>query len=334
MFLEEVIEPIVVYQKDLDLERLPDWKPILAELPIGCGVKGGVARKILKVITGLGNRHPDFVAEKNGDGDLDILVAIPSITPAIRLEIRERLAGVKIGGVELHPKDIEVSDNLTRYFLTRDVTMNEVIAYKVSDSNVVLLYTEIAQRDVYAGVVRPAIHCLHTIFTQNWFLDHAGKVVIAPKPLSRCILRYLKGHGVTYGIDSDTWSYYQTVSRLEPRDLFRIVRHFVDDNQKFDRCIQHLSDLDLIGHGVDGNALWGHCLFETNQKLATHEHRLSFGEPDAKKVEDWIGLKEREYQEWQRRRSTLISVGHNVDPDVTAKVLLPQGFEVYPSFFI
>lgn len=325
--------PVEVQMVELQLDLLPDWRSILDAVPVGCGIKGGVARKILKVIAGLKRHHADFAAELNGDGDLDVLVAVPQVTPQLRLDIRHTMTGQRFGNMILGAKDIEVCDDLARYFRTRDITMNEALAFRVSESSIVLLYTEEARHDVSQGVIRPSIHCLHSGFMQNWEYGSRGLPVISPKPLARCIIRYLKGHGLHYEVDGYTWTHYRQDSVLDPRNLFRVLRHFVDDGSKFADCMQHLTDLGLIAPGTNGNVLWGDCMKAVNDQLALYGQRLTFGEPSAEAIERWMELKERQYQEWLSRRRTLTAIGQAVEPDQEAAVYLPSGWENFPVFY-
>lgn len=333
MNLQDIQCPVWVQSRVLNLNLLPDWRSILEQLPVGCGIKGGVARKILKVISGLKRKHADFAAEFNGNGDIDVLVAVTNVSPDIRFSIRQHFAGMTFGEMVLQAKDIEVSDSLEHYFLTRDVTINEALAFRHDPSTVILYFTEQAHVDVNKGFISPAVHCLHTGFMQNWQWDNYGNVIIAPKLLSRCILRWLKGHGLVYGISNETWHYYREIQPLTPRHLFRIFRHFVDDDEAFKRSAQHLADLGLIDRTVDLNRLWGTCLFETNEALAQQGRRLTLCEPDAEQIEAWISHKEDEYEHWLYERQTKQALQITVEPEFRAEVVLPDGLQNFPAFF-
>lgn len=332
MNVDDIARPVIVRAVELDPNRLPSWEPVLADLPVGCGIKGGLARKILKVISGLKYHHPDLASELNGDGDLDILVAVGQVTVKNRLAVRQAMSGQKMGDMEIEPKDIEVSDDIARYFRTRDVTMNEALVFRLSPDAVFLLFTEDAQRDVSEGIIRPAVHCLHSVFTQIWMFDQAGNAVLTPKVLVRCILRYLKGHGVSYGIDHDTWSYYHN-NPLSPRDHFRLLRFYADDDERFSSCIEHLKAIGLVAEDVDANYLWGDCLYEVNMALARHGRRLTFAEPTAEQIESWIATKEHEYAQWLIRRQAIQAIGSLVEPDIQAEVVLPQNWGNFPVIY-
>lgn len=317
---------VVVNEAEIAVERLPTWSDLLNDLPIGAGVKGGIARKILKVIAGLNSQHTDMVAELNGDGDVDILVAVGKVSPELSRQLRHQFTGKTLGDMVVEPKDIEVNDNLARYFLTRDVTMNEALVMRVSHDRWVMYYTEQAMQDVKDGVIRPSTHCLHTGFAQNWFWDEKLEgPILAAKPLARCLIRYLKGHGVAYGIDAKTWHYYQYCSPLPPEKLFLVLKAFMHDDEKFHRCVQHLKDIGLVAPATDANHLWGEAFFAMNQKLAMYGRRLTFTEPDADQIEDWIQSKREQYRRWQERRASLQAIGRWVEDDGVAEVILPPG---------
>lgn len=330
MDVQDVLRPVLVRSVKLDLARLPSWQPVLRDLPVGCGIKGGIARKILKVIVGLNGGHPDFVAELNGEGDLDILVAVRRLVPSRRLELRQVFTGRQFGMMRVEAKDVEVCDDLARYFRTRDVTMNEVLVFRLDADTVELLFTEEATRDVASGTVRPAIHCLHTGFHQTWMYNTYSQPIVAPRLLVRTILRFLKGHGVTYAVDPETWTYYREVGPLGARELFRLLRHWADDDEKFVRAVNHLKDLNLLAGETDGNRLWGECLLAMNEALARYGRRLTFAEPTALEIENWIASKEGDYQRWLERRATQTAVGITVEPDLTAEVKLPIGWHNFP----
>ena len=324
-------EPVFVQSKELDLGCLPDWSAILEDMPVGVGVKGGIARKILKVISGLNGEHPDFAAEMDGNGDIDIVVAVPRVSADLRLAIRQHFTGMKFGEMQVMAKDIEVSDNLERYFRVRDVTMNEVLAFRVSHNTVMLYFTATAQQDIKGGLISPSIHCLHTKFGQVWRYDERGRFVIC-QSFDRCLIRWLKGHGLYYGIPMSTWDHYRE-RKLGLRSIFRIFKNFVGDEQKFRLCHRHLAELGLIARDSDPNLLWGSAMFNLNARLAKFGKRLSFVEPDAKQIEDWILRKEQEFCDWQFDRSTRVAMGMEVEPDTEAQVFLPDGLKNFPAFY-
>lgn len=293
---------------------------MLLELPVGFGIKGGVARKVLKVLAGGGYVDPAFAAEMNGGGDVDILVAVPSASATTRRYVRSSLSRTTLGGMVIEPKDIEVCYDLEHYFLTRDITLNEALLFRWSPRDVVLLYSEQAWTDAVSSTIRPSVHCVHNGFSQVWFVDGHNNTVITPKPLARCILRYLKGHGVQYDIPPSTWTYYREVAPLTYDRLFLILKAFVEDDEKMRTCVAHLEELGLLEPGMDMNHLWGACVFAMNTRLARVGRRLTFSEPGVDAIERWIDHKREEYEAW-------CGEGHE---NRKAEVHLPVGWSSFP----
>lgn len=64
------------------------------------GIKGGIARKLLKHLYG--------TPEPPGSFDIDVLVFIDQYTPTDRKAARELVTGMRLGGLVLEAKDVEV----------------------------------------------------------------------------------------------------------------------------------------------------------------------------------------------------------------------------------
>lgn len=334
MNANEVSKPITVSSMVLDPQRLPDWQRVIADIPVGTGLKGGLARKILKVISGLNRHDEDFVSEMNGDGDIDVLVAVPKVTPALRRELREKFAGQMFGGMVVEPKDVEVSDNLSHYFRSRDVTMNEALVFRASEDEVLLFYTDQAAVDIVDGAIRPAIHTLHNGFKQVWQFGSHDEVIPTPAALSRSIIRLLKGHGTHYAIEQAVWQHYNwQTNPFELRDLFRIFKSFKDDGDKYYTAFRHVVELGLISDDTCPFDLWADMVSDTVRRLARHGHRFTFTEPNVNQIEAWVDRKADEYFDWQMKRTTLASIGQFLEPDYAADVYLPGGVDNYPAFF-
>jgi hypothetical protein len=317
---------------ELDLSRLPSWQAVLEDLPVGVGIKGGTARKILKVCAGIPSHVPHMQAELFDDGDIDLLIAVAEQTAELRAQLRKQFSGRSFGSMVVEPKDIEVSDSLTKYFHNRDVTMNEVLVFRASRTSWLLYYTTDALQDVRDGIIRPSQRCLHTGYALNYQIDPETETeIVAPKPFSRCLIRFLKGHGSLYGIGDTTWHYYQERRRLSPRELFRTLKVFVRDDVAFDRCIRHLKTLKLIDGSVEGNYLWGEAMQATNEALARFGRRLTFAEPTADEIERWIGHKMEEYARWKEERAALCAMGQWVEDDTPATITFPFGESEYPA---
>jgi hypothetical protein len=75
---------------------------------------------------------------------------------------------------------------------------------------VLLFYTRQALQDVRAGLIRPSVHVLRTKLATYWAADpDTGEPYTAPAYVTRCVIRYLKGHGGDYALDAATWRHYR-----------------------------------------------------------------------------------------------------------------------------
>lgn len=333
--VEEIQRPVKVGSIVIDLDRLPSWKDILVQLPVGTGIKGGVARKVLKVLCGLKWEHPDFRDEMTDDNDLDIVIAVNRVTPELRLHLRKEFEGRSLGDLTLEAEDIEVTDNMKWYFLTRDITMNECLLFKVSQLKFRLYYSEQAVEDTPQGIIRPSTHCLHNGYSQVWFLWR-GEPVVGDHNLARAIVRMVKGHGRVYGIDAHTFQCYRKKG-MPDIALWRILRPFHTDKEKYLEAVMHLEELRLIPRlktDVQRLELWGQVFSAINTGLARRGKLLNPVSPDAKAVEDWIAYKEEMFRRWQIRRKIRQALGRRVTPDFRAEVRLPKGLESFPSFYV
>ncbi|MDP1884030.1 MAG: hypothetical protein Q8L10_01560 [Candidatus Moranbacteria bacterium] len=331
--LQDVAKNVLVYSMEINPEKLPTWKDMLLALSSGTGIKGGIARKIAKVLFGLKpSQHSHLAAELNGEGDIDILIAVQKCNPEIRKELRCVFTGTKFNELILSPKDIEVSDSLKNYFLTRDITMNEVLIFRSHDK-FLLFYTQDAINDIRTGVIRPSIHCLHTGFLQVWQYDKYKNKVISPKLLTRCIIRRLKKHGLCYGINEATWTFYRNRG-LDSRDIFRLFKDFTNDDEKFNNCFWHLVELGLLKPETNPNMLWGDAIREVNTGLANHDSRISFGNPSVEVIERWIEQKMVEFDKWKMWRKSRINSGLQVEEDASAEVtFINQSHDEFPSLY-
>ena len=73
------------------------------------GIKGGVARKVLKIVLGVPLDAPHMKNEISGDYDIDIIVLVKHVTKELTSHIRKELTGTSIGGMIIEAKDIEVN---------------------------------------------------------------------------------------------------------------------------------------------------------------------------------------------------------------------------------
>lgn len=338
MYLTEaaIRQAVVVRSMIIDSEKLPDWEKALQGLPCGTGIKGGVARKILKVLCGRNHNHEDFKNEMNGDGDLDVLIAVSEIDPGVRLGLRRKFAGKKIGDLLLEAKDIEVADSLSWYFLTRDITMNECLLFREKQDLLVLYFSHQGQLDILDSIIRPSVHLLHNGFSQVWKYWQ-GQPVVGSQNFVRSIVRYLKGHGLRYAIDEHTFNYYHYRNRgLKAVDLWRILRPFHKEQEKYLRAARYLEQNGLIAplkNDIERRKLWGKVMLGINDALAERGKLLTLADPNAEVIEEWIDYKSQQWEQWQTERQDRIARGIMVTPDIKAEVILPEGVNNFPIFF-
>ena len=239
-----VCDPVVVRAEPLDLAWAASVAPALAatvaDCPVGVGFKGGIARKLLK--------HRFGTPEPGGKFDVDVCVVLPSgASAAARRRAKQAIVGSRLGEFILEAQDCEVegADELLDYFVTRDVTLNEVLLIRVSPENVMLLYTDAAAEDAARGVVRPSVHARAVPYTFVWDVDGRGRPYVVPRPIARSIIRRLKGHGSAYAFDPQTVAHYKK-ARLGDASLFQILRPFHDNDAKFLAALDHLVGLGFV----------------------------------------------------------------------------------------
>lgn len=338
MYLSEdtIRQAVVVRSMAINPERLPDWEGTLLELPPGTGIKGGIARKILKVLCGRNYNHEDFRNEMNGDSDLDLLIAVSKADPTLRLELRRKFAGKKIGDLLLEAKDIEVADNFSWYFLTRDVTMNECLLFRENQDLFVLYFSEQGQLDIFDSVIRPSVHLLYNGFSPVWKYWQ-GLPVVGSQNFIRSIARYLKGHGLKYAIDEHTFGYYHYRNRgLKSVDLWRVLRPFHKEAERYLRAVKYLEHNNLIAplkNDIERRKLWGRVMLGINDALAERGKLLNLADPTPEVVEEWIDYKRQQWEQWWTERQDRIARGITVTPDIQAEVHLPEGVNSFPILF-
>ncbi len=115
------------------------------------GIKGGIARKTMKLLLGVPREAPYMQSEIGGDYDLDIVVVVDKATKDVINHVRKTLNGKTLAGMVLEAKDIEVVDEFYNYFRTRDVTQNEVLLFRESEDSATLYFTKEAREDCYYG---------------------------------------------------------------------------------------------------------------------------------------------------------------------------------------
>ncbi|GAX84702.1 hypothetical protein CEUSTIGMA_g12124.t1 [Chlamydomonas eustigma] len=291
---DQVQLPVEVLCEPLDMEWMWSAVPVYAEfvsdLPVGMGIKGGIARKLLKEMYG--------VPEPPGSFDIDVLLFVDVYSVEKRRAAREIVTGMKLGGLVLEPQDVEVLSKqwLTEYFITRDVTMNEVLILKVAPTTTLFLYTRDALRDVQANIIRPSVHCLSSEFALAWEIEDNGTPYAAPQQICRSLVRYLKGHGSDYAFDAATWAHYRRV-KLTKTQLFKVLKPFHDSDEKMLGAVDHLVSIGFLSReevrkagGV--NLFWGLLLQEINTVVSKNGSRMILKELDPDAVERWVEMKQ------------------------------------------
>eukprot|EP00191_Tetraselmis_sp_GSL018_P005803 CAMPEP_0177609924 /NCGR_PEP_ID=MMETSP0419_2-20121207/19428_1 /TAXON_ID=582737 /ORGANISM="Tetraselmis sp., Strain GSL018" /LENGTH=1354 /DNA_ID=CAMNT_0019105041 /DNA_START=352 /DNA_END=4413 /DNA_ORIENTATION=- len=312
-----VSAPLKVEAQRLDIQQLgrdmPELAPIIADLPIGMGIKGGVARKIVKAQEG--------GVEPAGSFDIDVIVVTDrEVTAEFSHELRERVTGTVCGGLRIEAQDVEVRarDSLRDYFITRDVTQNEVLLIKTGDDEAMLLASEQCREDCRLGRATPSVHGLTSGLTMVWDVDEDGKCFVAEHIMCRTIIRLLKGHANEYSVDAGTWAHYRATG-LSAVGLFKILKHFHDDDHQFQAAIDHLVQIGLLSrmtiHQAGGaNALWGQLIQEVNRACSRFGGRLKFTDLDPEAVERWIAQKKAKLGDklvsntWRAKRIGFIPV--------------------------
>lgn len=101
-----VHRPVVIKAHPLDVPALREDNEILAsyvdDLPVGMGIKGGIARKLVKWLSGK--------EEPAGSYDIDVIVLVDEaeLTPERSLELRGQVTGTRCGDLVLEAQDVEI----------------------------------------------------------------------------------------------------------------------------------------------------------------------------------------------------------------------------------
>jgi hypothetical protein len=249
------------------------------------GIKGGFAREMLKVALKIADTH---LVDKISDLDL-VVFEEPQPTREERIARRDYYAST-IENVD--PKDLEFLDSgergLVHYFLTRDVTMNEVIVFCDEDS-FRILYTPICAVDLQDRVIRPSVHCAHSGLDSVW-VKHNGKVVIHPNIVRRCIYRRIKGDGERY--DFDLLSMADSRELFSVDLLFKLSKRFMDDARLFQKCCDV-----LVEFGFDPQSVQEVIALSAMQKKKPKVDLTS------SRIEDMLEAMKESYDQWSAAHS-------------------------------
>ena len=307
----DVSVPVNVRCEPFDVRRWAEVAPalaaVVADLPVGVGLKGGVARKLLK------HRFGARI-EPAGSFDVDVAVMLPdtlAASPAAARAAKEALVGTRLGDLTLEAQDCEVDSisDFVEYFCSRDVTLNEVLLLRVSkavngsggkgggdSSGVLLFFTDAAACDAADDVVRPSVHCRAAAYTFVWDVDSRGRRFVAARPVARSVIRLLKGHGSSYAFDADTLAHWRRVGGLPPSACFQILRPFATNDAKYKKALDHLLKMGFVSRKVvrragGPNGYWGYLLKSINQGAARAGGRLTLADLDVSAVETWAERK-------------------------------------------
>jgi hypothetical protein len=65
------------------------------------------------------------------------------------------------------------------------------------------------------------VHTLKSEYNLTWTVEDDGTPYVSPSQLCRCLVRYLKGHGIDYALDPNTWAHYRR-EKLTKLQLFKV----------------------------------------------------------------------------------------------------------------
>ena len=271
---------------------------------------------------------------------VDVEVIVDSDDKDDRRAARDHLTGKTIGNLVLEAQDIEIStrEELRGYFYTRDVSQNEVMVLKRRAGFAMLLFSEDAENDMKSATIRPALHCLHSDFCVMWRIDPVThKAYCGAQNFERSLVRYLKGHGTNYAFDEATWTYYRR-NKLSTMSLFKILKPFHDNDEKYNKAIDHLIEIGILSRTTvskagGSNRLWGELLHQVNSKIARFGQRFTLTEFDVDQVEAWVDRKKGQTSNTlltstvKARRTGYVQSGESVES--LGLYTLSKSFEEY-----
>lgn len=245
------------------------------------GIKGGFAREMLKVALGFAKTH---APEKVNDLDLAVFED-PMATREERIARRDEYAA----SIEhADPKDLEFlpagEKGIVHYFLTRDVTMNEVLVFQ-TDTGFTLMFTPECRDALENRIIRPSVHCAHSGLDYVW-VPKDSKPVIHPNIVRRCIYRKIKGDGDTY--DFTPFSMRESVDLFDVDLLFKASKRFMHDPEMFQKCCDALIEFGFAAKDVETVRTMSADYVKKPAKVMTSE-----------KVEDLLELMQREFDNWR-----------------------------------
>jgi len=255
------------------LKKLHGLRPIM-------GIKGGFARELFKVATNISTTLP---LEKMNDVDV-------AVFENQKEKRDERISTRELYSLEMpsiHPKDLEFISTglagLSHYFLTRDVTMNEIVVFLEGD-HFLIYFTDEASHDIENRIIRPSVHCAHSGLGQVWTVVNCKKI-IHPNITRRCLYRKIKGDGDVY--DFETFDIADSVSLFDEAALYRTVKRLITSPDLLKK-----STFDLIDFGFSRG------LVEKVMDRCRSEDAVYKPELTSNDVEDALDRIKESYKEW------------------------------------
>lgn len=244
------------------------------------GIKGGFAREIYKVATGISVICP---LEKMNDVDVAVFEDQKEKRND-RIATREFYSQVM---PSVHPKDMEFISaglmGLKHYFLTRDVTMSEIVVF-MEGHYFLIYFTDQAACDIRDRIIRPSVHCAHSGLGQVWTVVN-GKKVIHPNITRRCLYRKIKGDGDVY--DFEPFNTFDSISLFDEDALYKTVKRFISLPDLLEK-----SALDLINFGFSEK------LVQKVMDRCRSGNSVTKPEFTSKEVEDVLDRTKEDHEKW------------------------------------
>jgi len=319
----------------------------LNTLPVGTGYKGGTARSILKhSLYKAGLVDPDredIRSELDFDGDYDVLVHIsenisePSEQNPIKKGVIKSFADK---GLELEYKDIEVCTDIEEYFRTRDITQNEVLAFRESEDSWGLYFTPHAVKDSVEGVSRSMKRSLHTGFTDNYFIKD-GKIILTERQLQRVLVRGLKGHAKSIQLPEGTLEHYKENGLNDGRIFSFLKPYYLKGDEELEKAVDYLKVLGLVGDDnykdIWQSAFWSmlkYLVFTKGETKYLIPGRL-LKDPTDYEIDKWITETTRDkYYRYLGRRQERNLADMNVTPNTKTAVHFSDNRLTFYNFYV
>lgn len=255
-------------------EAIPEaYRPYVRDLPVNVGYKGGVARKLFKVLI---NAPPEKLG---GNMDIDVTYFVqPEQLEALSDDERksfesrivEQMCAHSFGGTRPDPMGVEIlayGVDLYNYFISRDITQNNVILLRTAPDRVLLIHDQFAREDCLNGLSRANQYVLRRQMNQSYIINKKYGVVMSPRGVSRVVIRVLKGHASRLHLDTNTLRCYREFPNTVMQ--YTVVRGLGDTSEDISRAIRFLHKLGLVDmvamDSLGFERYWGFLLFKMNE---------------------------------------------------------------------